>query len=308
MTPTRQGSFRLFRFLGIDVYLHWLWFLFAYYSVSIRIPRYHSPIWGVLEYLTLFLIVLTHEYGHSLACRSVGGKADQIVLWPLGGVAYVEPPQRAGAYLWSIAAGPLVNVIFVPIFLIVTLACRSAGVTAENPDLAKFLVAINVINGVLLCFNLLPIYPLDGGQMLRGILWYPLGRARSQLVAAIVGFVGIGLVGLLVIPYLKNPQDMIWDGVLALFLLSNCWRGFVQARLLRKLELLPRRPEFSCPVCASSPPTGAYWLCRQCQKPFDTFATAAVCPQCGMVHETTTCLDCGKSRPMAEWQKPVHNI
>ena len=48
-------------------------------------------------YLALFSIVLLHEFGHALACRQVGGKADQIVLWPLGGVAYVAPPPRPGA-------------------------------------------------------------------------------------------------------------------------------------------------------------------------------------------------------------------
>ena len=63
-----------------------------------------------------FLIVLLHEFGHALACRQVGGTANQIVLWPLGGVAYVNPPQRPGATLWSIAAGPLVNVALLPSF------------------------------------------------------------------------------------------------------------------------------------------------------------------------------------------------
>ena len=69
----------------------------------------------MLEYLALFLIVLMHEFGHALACRQVGGTANRIVLWPLGGVAYVNPPQRPGATLWSIVAGPLVNVVFLPI-------------------------------------------------------------------------------------------------------------------------------------------------------------------------------------------------
>ena len=56
-----------------------------------------------------------HEFGHALACRQVGGSANQIILWPLGGVAYVNPPQRPGATLWSIAAGPLVNVALLPV-------------------------------------------------------------------------------------------------------------------------------------------------------------------------------------------------
>jgi Zn-dependent protease len=99
MTPTRQGSFRLFRFAGIDVYLHWSWFLIAVYGISLRAGRYSSMTWPVLEYLALFLIVLIHEFGHALACRQVGGQANQIVLWPLGGVAYVAPPPQCSTAL-----------------------------------------------------------------------------------------------------------------------------------------------------------------------------------------------------------------
>jgi Zn-dependent protease len=87
----------------------------AYYEINQRSGRYTSLTWNVLEYLALLLIVLLHEFGHSLACRQVGGQADRIVLWPLGGVAYVQPPQRPGATLWSIAAGPLVNVALIPV-------------------------------------------------------------------------------------------------------------------------------------------------------------------------------------------------
>ncbi len=117
MPSSRQGSIRLFRFSGIDVFLHWSWFLLAAYEIERGgIGRYSSVAWNVLEYLALFLIVTLHEFGHSLACRQVGGQANQIVLWPLGGVAYVDPPQRPGATLWSIAAGPLVNVVLFPIF------------------------------------------------------------------------------------------------------------------------------------------------------------------------------------------------
>ena len=61
MTPTRQGSIHLFRFAGIDVYLHWSWFLIAVYGISLRAGRYSSMVWPVLEYLALFLIVLVHE-------------------------------------------------------------------------------------------------------------------------------------------------------------------------------------------------------------------------------------------------------
>src|SRR2546425_2345923 len=127
MTPTRQGSFRLFRFAGIDVFLHWSWFVVAWWDITSRGRSYSSLKWNALEYLSLFAIVLMHEFGHALACRQVGGHADQIVLWPLGGVAYVDPPQRPGAMLWSIAAGPLVNVVLFPILMGAWLFAGSAG-------------------------------------------------------------------------------------------------------------------------------------------------------------------------------------
>ena len=92
MPNTRQGSIHLFRVAGIDLFLHWSWFLVAVIEVGYLGYRYTSLIWSVLEYLSLFLIVLLHEFGHAMACRQVGGSSDQILLWPLGGVAYVNPP------------------------------------------------------------------------------------------------------------------------------------------------------------------------------------------------------------------------
>src|ERR1051325_785648 len=106
---SRQSAIRLFRLAGIDVLLHYSWFLVAIFEINGRASTYSSLLWNVLEYLGLFLIVLTHEFGHALACRQVGGTATRIVLGPRGGVAFVAPPPRAGATLWSIAAGPLVN-------------------------------------------------------------------------------------------------------------------------------------------------------------------------------------------------------
>src|SRR5579859_2315484 len=142
----RQGSIHLFRFSGIDVFLHWSWFLVAVYEIQSRTGRYSSVTWNILEYLALFLIVLLHEFGHALACRSVGGNADRIVLWPLGGVAYVDPPPRPGATLWSIAAGPLVNVALFPILWMLASTGRAAGWAMTNPNLQQLLQAVLFIN------------------------------------------------------------------------------------------------------------------------------------------------------------------
>jgi len=116
MTPTRQGSIRLFQFSGIEVFLHWSWFLIAVFMIQARAREYSSILWNILEYMALFGIVLLHEFGHALACRQVGGQADQIVLLAhSGGVAYVAPPPRPGATLWSIARpDPSVNVALFP--------------------------------------------------------------------------------------------------------------------------------------------------------------------------------------------------
>jgi Zn-dependent protease len=265
--PTRQGSIHLFRFAGVDVYLHWWWFLVAVYEIRGGLGSYSSVVWNIVEYLCLFLIVLLHEFGHALACRQVGGRADQIVLWPLGGVAYVDPPPRPGATLWSIAAGPLVNVALMPILYLL------AALPMGGSELHVLLQHVFEIDVVLLIFNILPIYPLDGGQILRSLLWFVMGRARSLLVATILGFIGVaGFIGLAVL------KQSIWYGALALFMLMNCWSGLQHARQLLRIAKLPRRDGYACPSCKAAPPLGDYWKCGKCGQSFDTFQSGAVCP------------------------------
>src|SRR5262249_49751880 len=118
----KNGSLLLFRLLGVNVYVNWTWVLVAAAQIywnkeigGIVTATTHGIAYGIAIYLALFIIVLIHEFGHALACKSVGGRADRIVLWPLGGVAFVQPPERPGAHLWSIAAGPLVNVALLPL-------------------------------------------------------------------------------------------------------------------------------------------------------------------------------------------------
>jgi Zn-dependent protease len=296
MNGIRQNAIPLFRFSGIQLSLHWSWFLVAAYEISDRQKAYSSLTWNVLEYLELFLIVMLHEFGHALACRQVGGVADQIVLWPLGGVAYVNPPQRPGAFLWSIAAGPLVNVALVPILKILGILMRSQGLAQQMPNAFRLLQAVAYINLGLLIFNILPIYPLDGGQILRSLLWFAMGRARSLMTATAIGFLGVA--GLVV---LALRFQSVWFGILSVFILMNCWRGLQQARALLRLAKLPRHGGFFCPSCKASPPLGEYWRCSKCQKSFDTFQTQAVCPSCSTQFATTACLDCGRLHPMHDW-------
>jgi Zn-dependent protease len=221
----------LFQFAGITVFIHWSWFLIAYFQVFNRFNPYESIGWNVAEYIALFGIVLTHEFGHALACRQVGGKADTIVLWPLGGVAFVDPPPRPGAVLWSIAAGPLVNVVLLPITVGVAVVADLAGLADTSPDAFRFLYTIAAINFGLLVFNMLPVYPLDGGQILQSLLWFVLGRAKSLMVASVIGLAcGVAAVGTALI------YQRYWLTIMAVFVAWRSWAGFTAARQLIRVE------------------------------------------------------------------------
>ena len=237
---TRSGSYKLFNAFGIDVFVHWTWFLAAWllytWSGFSRVPN------GLFAFLavygSLFGIVLLHEFGHALACRSVGGKANLIVLWPLGGVAYVAPPPRPGAVLWSIAAGPLVNAALVPILYGLQFAASGLGQGNTATLVQTYLYVIAAINIALLVFNMLPIYPLDGGQILQSILWFFIGRARSLRATSFVGFLVAAVAFVLAA---IGESDFIPISRFMLLLLSafvawQAFKGFQIARLMAHQE------------------------------------------------------------------------
>jgi Zn-dependent protease len=223
----RTGAIRLFQFAGVTVYLHFSWFIIAAFYMTSFARQYEQPFWGVLTYLALFAIVLLHEFGHALACRQVGGVANRIILWPLGGIAFVNPPRRPGAYLWSIAAGPLVNVVLIPFIGAAFAAALHQHALGASRDSVLFWSQLRLINYSLLIFNLLPIFPLDGGQIVRGLLWYPFGEIRSLQISSVLGLIGgalLGIIGLM--------AGSMWWAVLAFFLLSRAWYGWQAARAM----------------------------------------------------------------------------
>lgn len=231
----QNGSIRLFRLAGIQVFLHFSWFIVGAYEIAVLRTRYHSPVWAVYEYLALFALVLMHEFGHSFACRQVGGRADEIVLWPLGGIAFVSPPPRPGAMLWSIAAGPLVNVALAPLLELALIAAQQNW-RYQAPDAVTLVYWIRTINLALLFFNLIPVYPLDGGQILRALLWFPLGRIRSLQIASALGIAGGAALG----AYAYYIGSM-WIGIMTFFLISRAVAGWQQARALAVEDKEARR-------------------------------------------------------------------
>lgn len=310
---SRNGAFRIFAFRGIDVYLHWSWFVAAIFLIQspVGIYRGTTAIWSMLEYVSLFGLVVLHEFGHALACRQVGGQAHEIILWPLGGIAFVSPPQRPGATLWSIAAGPLVNLVLWPVFWGVLLAMEQSGMARAMPNFFVLVSAIAWINRCILIFNLfpiglfgsslfflawLPIYPLDGGQILRSLLWFLFGRARSLLIATALGLLGVA--ALIILAAIRTD---LWLGAMAVFILLNCWQGLQQALAMVRVDRAPLRFGVACPACHAAPRVGKFWSCGHCHTTFDTFETRARCPACGASFDSTRCLNCGVSHPIDYW-------
>lgn len=299
----QRSQMRLAHIAGINVYLHWSWFLVVLYELEARAHVYSSPVWIVFEVLALFAIVTMHEFGHALACRSVGGVANRILLWPFGGIAYVDTPVRPGATLWTLAAGPLVNVVLIPILAVLSHWALASGAVLSDPNLLIFIHSVVIINIGLLIFNILPVYPLDGGQILHALLWYPLGRARSLMVATVIGLVGV--IGFFLLALRIGD---LWLAAITVFILLYCWNGLKQGRYLWKLSKLPRHEAFACPWCQQPPPAAPLWQCGYCAHPFDPFASNGLCPHCQHQFAQARCLDCGHGFPWHAWDSRVITV
>jgi Zn-dependent protease len=105
------------------------------------------------------------------------------------------------------------------------------------------------INAWLLIFNILPVFPLDGGQIVRGLLWFPFGEFRSLQIASVIGLVGgaiLGIVGLMV--------GSVWWAVLAFFLLSRAWVGWQQAKAMIAMSRM-QIPVSPSPTASENPPS-----------------------------------------------------
>jgi Zn-dependent protease len=203
----------LVRVLGIDVRVHVIFLIFIVVEL-LRAAVPPAPGKGpglafglaALVLGLLFAIVLVHEFGHCLACRRTGGAADEILMWPLGGLAYCLPPNRWRAHLITAAGGPAVNVaiaaLLTPALGVAT--GRWWGVALPNPFsygglyvdeisrswLLTGLYLAGQLNLILLLFNLLPMFPLDGGRIAQALLWPKLGYVRSMRIA-VLGILGI---------------------------------------------------------------------------------------------------------------------
>jgi hypothetical protein len=205
--------------------------------------------------------------------------------------------------LWSIAAGPLVNLVLLPVTWGLLIMSHLLGWHNFQPGLHNFLLMVARINMWLLIFNLLPIYPLDGGQILQALLWFAIGRTRSLMVVSVIGVVVGGLIAAVAggAALLTQFVGLWWIAIIAAFIVLRSWAGVRQARVLSRLLNGPRHHEAACPSCGEAPFRGEFWACDECGTRFDTFTQRGSCPSCFARFRETTCPLCLRRHPIAEW-------
>lgn len=205
--PLRWGV-PLGRVAGVRVRIHWLFVIYMLAQLIFTLPRHQLGVGFTLPLMgALFVLVGLHEAAHCWVCRRMGGEADEVVMWPLGGLAWCRPVHAWRAELAAAAAGPAANLaMLVVITGGLVWATGEPGLALLNPlDLGGSVLAIesaygsmswwlvalwalHTANVVLLVFNLLaPMYPSDSARMLQSVLWARVGYHRSLWITAHVG-------------------------------------------------------------------------------------------------------------------------
>jgi Zn-dependent protease len=203
-----RPSIRLGRFFGIDIGLHYSWLIIALLIVFSLAGHFRltNPQWGpqviwslaAVTALLFFASIVVHELSHAVIAKSRGMSVRSITLFALGGVANIEKESSdAKSEFWMAIVGPITSVVIGLVFLGLA---RSTGWRPElgtppSPVWAG-LVWLGYINIALAVFNMIPGYPLDGGRVLRSIVWRFTGNmVRSTQIAASVGqFIAAGFI------------------------------------------------------------------------------------------------------------------
>jgi Zn-dependent protease len=224
-----KNQVKLGRYFGVEVGLHFSWFIIAYLIVlSVAQDfRAHNPAWSpqtvwVTALLTGFLFFVTlviHELAHSLVARAHGIPVKQITLFALGGVSQIEKEsENARTEFWIGIAGPIASFVIGGGCLGLAHALGWVSGTPHQPPMA-LLVWLGYINLGLAFFNLIPGFPLDGGRVMRALIWWSTGDgARATRLAARVGhWVAMALILTGVFRFFRG------EGVNGLWLASIGW-------------------------------------------------------------------------------------
>lgn len=234
------GSFKLMSLLGFEVKIDPSWFLIAalitwslatgYFPVVLPDEATAAYVLMALAVMLLFFgSLIGHELAHAVVARSFGMRIRGITLFVFGGVAELAAePDTARAELWMALAGPAMSLALAVLFWIAGLA----AVVLELPDAATASIAyLALLNLVLALFNLVPAFPLDGGRVLRAVLWKRHGNLlEATRVAALSGtvfawlLIGFGLFWLVGGAWFAG----LWQVVIGLFLLGAARNAYQQ--------------------------------------------------------------------------------
>jgi Zn-dependent protease len=258
MRDFASWSVSLGRWGGVQVRLHAFFLLFAVLTLYFAVDSGsggHELVWQGFAALGILLVsVLLHEWGHCLAALHFGGRADEIVLGPLGGLAPVQVPPAPMPERVAALAGPAANLILALVCLPLLVAKGVDVVGLLNPlapnailSGAAWLVLVKLtfwINWLLLLVNMLPCFPLDGARVLRSFLWpsfpYPTAVVIVVHVAQVVA-VALVAVGVIFRQVLPDSPVPAWAplSLLAIFLF------FSAQQELQRLESDDREGEFA---------------------------------------------------------------
>ena len=241
-----RSQIKLGRIFGIEIGLHYSWFLIALLIVFSLSSEFHSsnPQWGdgvilslaVATAILFFVSLLLHELAHSIVATSNGLPVKEITLFALGGVSQIEKnPTSARLEFWMAFVGPLTSAAIGGICL---LAARAVGGAPSDPWMAM-LLWLGYINLSLAAFNLIPGYPLDGGRVLRAIIWWKTGDAdRSTRAAAKAGqAVALAFIAFGIFRFFGGAGvGGLWIAFVGWFLLQAARESYVQVGLAHALE------------------------------------------------------------------------
>jgi Zn-dependent protease len=241
-----RSQVKLGRVFGIEIGLHYSWFLIALLIVLSLTAEFHvtNHQWGdgvilivaVATAILFFVSLLLHELAHSIVATSNGLPVKEITLFALGGVSQIEKnPTSAKLEFWMAFVGPLTSAVIGGICL---LAARAVGGASSDPWMAM-LLWLGYINLTLAAFNLIPGYPLDGGRVLRAMIWWKTGDAdRSTRAAARAGqvvafvFIAFGIFRF----FGGAGIGGLWIAFIGWFLLQAARESYVQVGLAHALE------------------------------------------------------------------------
>jgi Zn-dependent protease len=238
-------SFKLGTAFGIPLYIHSTFLLLPLTAIFLsRSAGLTGILFSQSVLLSIFACVLLHELGHALMARVFGITTRDITLYPIGGVARLEGMGRGAFEEICIAlAGPAVNLVLIALLSpVVVLLLLSGGVI--NPEVAiaqgggvslfsNYLVMLWAGNLVLLLFNLIPAFPMDGGRVFRAILSIGLGQLRATEIAAALGLVlaaALGIAGI-VFGNLSLTLVAVFVGIAGRMELQSLRRYEAQKRL-----------------------------------------------------------------------------